>query len=1276
MAGQRTTRSKSKASVESDRRRLSVVLEGIEELISVVDPDTYELLHVNTAFERVWGEDVIGRKCYQVIQGQDAPCPFCTNDRIFGEHVGSPWVWEYLNKFTKRWYRCTDKAIRWIDGRMVRFELASDITNLKTIEESLVRSTRELEIRNRIAEVFLTVPDEQMYGRVLDIVLEALESRYGVFGYIDEDEALVVPTMTRDIWDQCQVSDKDVVFPRESWGDSSWPRALREKQLNYTNEVSTRTPAGHIPIARHVSLPIVHQGEPIGLIQVANKADDYSKEDIELLGTIGDIIAPVLKARLMREREAAARERAQADLKKNHEQLEAAHTLLQTEVAGRKRVEIELRRTGEELARQNWVKTGIVGLAEAIAGDPDVATLASRAITEVARYLDVQVATLFAPRSGGTATLTRLGSYALSGPGGPPSQIELGQGLAGQAALERRQILLRDVPGDYLKISSSLGGRIPNCICITPLVHQDRVKGVMEVGTLGELDEVRVAYLDQAAATLAIAIEGAHGRDALARSLEESQQLSEELQAQQEELKAANEELEEQTQRLRISEEALRVQQEELQVTNEELHEKNVLLERQKLEVEQARAAISEKAEELARASTYKSEFLANMSHELRTPLNSLLLLARSLADNTEGNLSDEQVESARVVYKSGNDLLALINDILDLSKVEAGHMDFRLEEVRVADLASSVRSAFQHLADAKALELTISVDGACPRRVVSDRRRVEQVITNLVANAIKFTDRGGVTVSFSAASPDAGLARRRLATGRVLAIAVRDTGIGIAPEQQKLIFEAFRQVDGGTSRRFGGTGLGLSISRELVHALGGEIHVSSAPGEGSTFTVFLPVDEVERDVAAIGEPGPERAGTGRPAAEGRPGVTSIPDDRSETARRNRSILLIEDDPSFAEILARQCHEQGFKILAAATGEDGIDLARRFVPRGILLDIRLPGIDGWRVLELLKEHPETRHIPVHIMSVDEPSAAIRRKGAIGHVQKPVTREQIGAALRKLEETATRQAKRVLVVEDDEAVRRGIVELIADGEVQVDEADGGGQAIAALRSNRYDCMVLDLKLWDFDGDELLRRIEKELGADLPPVIVYTARDLTWEEDLDLRSYSDSIIIKGVRSDERLLDEVSLFLHRVVAEMPEKKRQVITSLHDGDAMLRDKSVLLVDDDMRTLFALSRFLSERGMRVLKADNGEKAIAVLEESSDVDVVLMDIMMPVLDGYETMRRIRSQDRFRKLPIIALTAKAMKGDRERCMEAGASDYLPKPVDQDRLISMLRVWLYR
>jgi CheY-like chemotaxis protein/putative methionine-R-sulfoxide reductase with GAF domain len=1128
---------------------------------------------------------------------------------------------------------------------------------------------RELEIRNRIAEVFLTVPDEEMYGRVLDIVLEALESRYGVFGYIDEDEALVVPTLTRDVWDQCQVSNKDIVFPRESWGDSSWPRALREKRLNFTNEASTRTPEGHIAIARHVSLPIVHKGEPIGLIQVANKATDYTERDIALLGTISNVIAPVLDARLRREREEAARKRAQAELRQKHEQLEAAHTLLQTEVAGRKRVEIELRRTGEELARQNWVKTGIVRLAEAIAGDPDVATLAGRAITEVARYLDAQVGTLYAAGSAETTALSLLGSYALSGHTGLPTQLELGEGLVGQAALERRQILLRDVPGDYLKISSSLGERTPTCICITPLVHQDRVKGVMEVGTLGELDEVRVAHLDQAAATLAIAIESAHGRDALAKSLEESQQLSEELQAQQEELKAANEELEEQTQRLRISEEALRVQQEELQVTNEELHEKNVLLERQKLEVEQARAAISEKAEELARASTYKSEFLANMSHELRTPLNSLLLLARSLADNTAGNLSDEQVESA---YKGGNDLLMLINDILDLSKVEAGRMDLRLEEIFVADLASSVRSAFQHLAEAKALELTISIDGACPRRVVSDRRRVEQVMKNLVANAIKFTERGGVRVSFGAARPDAGLARRRLAAGRVLAIAVRDTGIGIAPEQQKLIFEAFRQVDGGTSRRFGGTGLGLSISRQLVHALGGEIHVSSAPGEGSTFTVFLPVDEVERDVAAIGEPGP----VVRPAVEGPPAVTSIPDDRSETARRNRSILLIEDDPSFAEILARQCREQGFKILAAATGEDGIDLARRFVPRGILLDIKLPGIDGWRVLELLKEHPETRHIPVHIMSGDEPSAAIRRKGAIGHVQKPVTREQIGAALRKLEETATRQAKRVLVVEDDEAVRRGIVELIANGEVQVDEAGGGGQAIEALRSNRYDCMVLDLKLWDFDGDELLRRIEKELGADLPPVIVYTARDLTWEEDLDLRSYSDTIIIKGVRSDERLLDEVSLFLHRVVAEMPEKKRRVITSLHDGDAMLRDKTALLVDDDMRTLFALSRFLSERGMRVLKADNGEKAISVLEESSDVDVVLMDIMMPVLDGYETMKRIRAQDRFKKLPIIALTAKAMKGDRERCMEAGASDYLPKPVDQDRLISMLRMWLYR
>ena len=1256
--------------IERDRRRLLATLDGIDDVIYVASPDDYELLHVNAAFKENWGEDVIGEQCYEILQGRDSPCPFCTNDKIFGEHLGETHVWEFQNEITKRWYRCSDKAILWTDGKMVRFELASDITTLKDTEESLASSKQELEIRNRIAEVFLTVPDEEMYPRILDLVLEALESRYGVFGYIDDEGALIVPTMTRDIWDQCRIEDKTFVFPRSEWGESIWPTALRQKQVLWSNERSKLTPKGHIPVERTIAAPIIHLDSVVGLLQVANKATDYTDRDFTLMETISDMIAPVLFGRLGREREEEARKQAEKDLQEKHRQLVESNELLTSEVAERKRAESELESTAEELREKNWINRGLVRLGEAVAGDLDVENLAAAAISEIAGYLKVQVGTLYATKSSENTGLSLVGSYALRNQRNLPRELAFGEGLVGQAALDKKQILLQEVPDGYLTIGSSLGERPPRYICITPLLHEDRVLGAIEVGTLGELDDQHMAYLTQAAIKLAAAIESAQARGTQTRLLVEAQRLSEELQAQQEELKAVNEELEEQAQRLKTSDERLRVQQEELQVTNEELEEKNELLEHRNREVERARGEIVEKAAEVTRASKYKSEFLANMSHELRTPLNSLLLLSRALRDNKGGNLTADQVESAGVIYESGNDLLVLINEILDLSKIEAGRMDLHFDEVYLADLAASVRSSFRHVAAEKGLELGVSVEESAPGHITSDRQRLEQVIKNLVSNAIKFTDSGSVEVTFARPvleSSGAGQETR-------LAIAVRDTGIGIPPTQQKLIFEAFRQVDGSVTRKQGGTGLGLSISRELCRLLGAELRLSSEPGEGSTFTILL----LERGQEHAVGPRPSQSETQARPPRGRPAQaeTSIPDDRERIEKGDRSVLLIEDDPKFAAIMAGQCREQGLMVLAAATGEAGLDLARRFVPRGIVLDLGLPGMDGWRVLELLKEDPDTRHVPVHIVSADEPSVSSIRRGAVGHVQKPVSAEQIGEALAKIEQTASRRTRRVLVVEDDEDVRKGIVELVADDQITVDEATGGGEAIEALASQRYDCMILDLGLRDFGGDELLERIKKDERIEVPPVIVYTARDLTLEEDLQLRSMSDSIIIKDVRSDERLLDEVSLFLHRVVAEMPEKKRQVITSLHDSDALLRGKKVLLVDDDMRTLFALSKILSDHGMHVGKAMHGQKALDVLAQETDFDAVLMDIMMPVLDGYETMRRIRAQSRFEELPIIALTAKAMKDDRERCIEAGANDYLPKPVDQSRLISMLRVWLYR
>ena len=939
-----------------------------------------------------------------------------------------------------------------------------------------------------------------------------------------------------------------------------------------------------------------------------------------------------------------------------------------------------LRENKTEVEKQDWLKTGAARLNDVMRGDPDIESLSSKVVSEIAEYLDAQVGALYLAHSAGKPALSLAGSYACSKRENLPSVFNPGEGLVGQAASQKQQILIKNVPEDYVKVTSGLGERIPNFICVTPLLYEDRVKGVVEIGTFGEMTEPQMEYLARAMPALAIAVESAESRTNLATSLEESQQLSEELQAQQEELKTANEELEEQTQRLKESEEGLKQQQEELQVTNEELEEKNELTERQKGEVELARKDIEQKAEELALVSKYKSEFLANMSHELRTPLNSLLLLSQGLAQNKEGNLTEEQVESAKIIHGGSNDLLNLINELLDLSKIEAGRMDLQLAAVQVSDLADGVRASFQHMAEEKGLGLEIAVRDDAPAEITSDRKRVDQVIRNLVSNAVKFTEKGSVTVTFGRPAEGTDLSRSGLSAGECLAVAVKDTGIGIAPEKQKIIFEAFQQANGGTSRKYGGTGLGLSISRELVGLLGGEIQLESERGRGSTFTLYLPVAApAVRKVAPSGTATVAVSGADESAVRDvtrrRAAAVQIEDDREQLKKGDRAILVIEDDPDFARLLHRKCHEKGLKCLAAPTGEAGLELAAKHLPSAVILDIRLPGMDGWAVLTALKENTRTRHIPVHVVSVEETSTKALRKGAVGHATKPLDQKDLEETFRRLEQVSAGKPRRVLVVEDDPKLRRKTVKLIGNGDVKVDEAENAAEALEALRSSRYDCVVLDLGLPDMDGGELLAKLASE-GVEVPPVIVHTARDLTRDEEADIRERAESIVIKDVRSQERLLDEVSLFLHRAVSRMTEKKRKIIRDLHDTDKLLRGKKVLIVDDDMRTTFAVSRILSERGMKPLKAENGDRALRLLEEQPDVDLVLMDIMMPVMDGYEAMKRIRAQEAFRNLPIIALTAKAMPEDRQKCLAAGASDYLPKPLDPGRLNSMMRVWLYR
>ena len=767
-----------------------------------------------------------------------------------------------------------------------------------------------------------------------------------------------------------------------------------------------------------------------------------------------------------------------------------------------------------------------------------------------------------------------------------------------------------------------------------------------------------------------------------------TQDQAEQLKSNQEELRAANEELEEQTEELKASTEKLKIQQEELQASNEELEEKTESLEQQRIkvvnqnkELEKAGKEIEKKAEDLAISSKYKSEFLANMSHELRTPLNSLLILSRDLANNKKGNLDKKQVESAEIVYNSGNDLLKLINEILDLSKVEAGKMILNIQETHLKEVAVSMDKTFRHQTDIKKLELNINLAADMPATIKTDRQRVEQIIKNLVSNSIKFTNQGEVTIDFFRPKKDTVLRNSGLNAEQSIVISVTDTGIGIPEEKQTAIFEAFQQVDGSTSRKYGGTGLGLSISRELAKLLGGELQLASTPGKGSVFTIYLPATLEKKSPVEIPErrKSRDRRKTREMLQPGRIKEIvpshSIKDDRGNIKEGDRTILVVEDDYNFAKTLHNFCRDKKFKFIHAGSGEIGLNLAEKYKPDAIILDVKLPGMNGWYVLQTLKESADLRHIPVHMMSVDEDTINAVKKGAVGYLTKPVKKEQLEDAFDTLEEFYSQGIKELLLVEDNAVQQQHIVELLKEDGLKVTIAKSGEEALKNLKSKKYDCMILDLFLPDIYGYDLLKKFEKE-NIPIPPVIVYSANsELTKEEEFKLREYTDSIIIKSVKSEERLLDETALFLHQVVGKMPKEKREIIKKLHDKDTIFENRRVLLVDDDMRNVFALSHILEEKGMKIVTAVNGKKAVNVLKKDTNFDIVLMDIMMPEMDGYEAMKLIRGKLKLKELPIIALTAKAMKEDKEKCLASGANDYLSKPLEVDRLLSLMRVWLY-
>jgi CheY-like chemotaxis protein/signal transduction histidine kinase/CHASE3 domain sensor protein len=909
----------------------------------------------------------------------------------------------------------------------------------------------------------------------------------------------------------------------------------------------------------------------------------------------------------------------------------------------------------QESERFNWLTSGQNELNSAMRGDKNAEQLASSIVTFMATYTGASIGSLYLADEA-LSQLSLFGSYAFGGRE-IETRFRMGEGLIGQVAAEKKSMLLSDMSEDCIRIQSSLIDTPPRNLFLCPFAFEDSTLGVLELGKIGAFSDLELEFVQASMKTIGISLHSAAAHRKIRLLLEETQQQSEELQQQQEELEQTNEELEEQTQQLGE-------QQAELQTANEELEEQTQLIMQKNRDLETASENIQLKARQLEISSKYKSEFLANMSHELRTPLNSLLILANDLAGNTQGNLDAEQVESAQVISKSGHDLLHLINDILDLSKVEAGRLEVNVTSLGLAGFAADLKRNFRRLAQEKKLKLDVSVDPLLPQSIRTDRHRLEQILNNLISNALKFSDDGGVDISFQRHSNDK------------LCIAVTDTGIGVAEGKQDAIFEAFVQAEGGTARRYGGTGLGLSICRELAKLLGGSVTMKSALGAGSTFTLVLPMDIA--DSPATEKPLHLERTRQKVVSEQDQNrflnYPSIADQRDDIRDKDPVVLIIEDDADFARILAVQATQKGFRHINAATGEDGLHLAAEYLPQAIILDLELPGINGHMVLKELKSDPVVRHIPVHIVSANEKTLAPIRFGAVDYLTKPVTKAQLDEVFERIEGFINRKMKSLLIVEDNEAMRRAIVKLIGNGDVQCIGAGTAQEALRVYDERTIDCIVLDVGLPDISGFEFIQALKKKSGDKMPPIIVYTGKELTPQENDELQQYTETIIVKGVKSEERLLDETALFLHRTVKDLPASKKDMITRLYDKEALLQGKQILLVDDDMRNIFALGKVLKEKGMEIHKAENGCTALKILDANPQMDFVLMDIMMPEMDGYECMQRIRQRREFRDLPILALTAKAMKEDRQKCIEAGANDYISKPVDVERLMSLMRIWV--
>ncbi len=916
-----------------------------------------------------------------------------------------------------------------------------------------------------------------------------------------------------------------------------------------------------------------------------------------------------------------------------------------------------LRDVSDQNRRDRWLRTGQNEVAALLRGEHNDYELAEAVLKWMVRYIDAHVGVAWL--SDGTE-LHQVASYAFTHRKSMQNRLKHGEGLVGQAALERQPIVLHNVPDDYIQVSSGLGETAPRSVIVQPLIAGDELIGAVEIASLTILTPAQIELMQSVSESVAIALRASHNRACLELLVEETKQQSDALEQRarvlkesQEELQATNEELAQQTQMLRQSEE-------ELQEANEEMEAKAEHLARKNVEVEAAKRALERQTDELQRASAYKSEFLANMSHELRTPLNSLLILAKSLADNPDGNLTEHQATSAGIIHRGGKELLNLINDVLDLSKVEAGKLDITWGALDFERLIEALRGQFDPLLAEKGVDLICELDASIDRPLRTDGRRVEQILRNLLGNATKFTRDGQIRLSISVDD-------EALGGAGAVKLQVTDTGIGIAIDRQRAIWEAFQQADGSTSRSYGGTGLGLSISRDMATLLHGEIRLlHSHPGLGSTFALYLPLDP-DRSASALA-----RKKTERPQLTANAPVA--PEPQSLRLVDTKTVLIIEDDPLFVDILTARAKEHGYHCLTSSSGADGIQLARAHHPTAIILDVGLPDIGGVNVLEQLKFDLRTRHIPVHVVSAGDRGAVARQKGAIGFLSKPATEADLDDIFDGFEAMSRSRIKRLLVVEDDVSSAYAVRELVSHDAIEVAVQTLGQDALAAIKDESWDCMILDLNLPDMTGFDLLR-IAAERALTLPPTIIYTGRSLTREEHNELSAHSRSIVVKGVASPDRLLDEASLFLHSVDAHLPPDQRDVIRQLHDPDVVLRGRRVLVVDDDLRNTFALAGVLRQSGLEVEVADNGRFALEKLQTEGPFDLVIMDIMMPEMDGIEATRRLRSLEGMSELPVIALTAKAMPEDRAHCLEAGASDFMTKPVDTDQLLSLLRVWLF-